>query len=251
MIPYLPHPVLRAFGLELWAFEVAVAAALVVGHALAVHRAVRRGFGQPAAWRVVSWTVVLGLVGSHLGAVLLYEPGTALRDPLSLLRLWGPMSSTGGVVGGAAGCWWAMRREGFPPPRRLAFLDAVAFAFPFAWILGRAGCALAHDHLGPPSSALLAVAFPGGARLDLGLLELLWTLVMAGAFLALDRRPRVAGFYVAAWLLLYTPVRFGLDLARTDDLRLVLGMTGAQLACLAGLALGARLALRLRRADGR
>jgi phosphatidylglycerol:prolipoprotein diacylglycerol transferase len=95
------------------------------------------------------------------------------------------------------------------------------------------------------------VAFPGGARLDLGLLELLWTLVMAGAFLALDRRPRVEGFWVAAWLLLYTPVRFGLDLVRTDDLRLVLGLTGAQLACLAGLALGARLALRLRRAAAR
>jgi phosphatidylglycerol:prolipoprotein diacylglycerol transferase len=247
LIPYLPPPVLRALGQEISSFDLLVVAAVVVGHQLAFRRAARRGFDQDLAWRVVTWTVLLGLVGSHLGAILLYQPRRALEEPLLLLQVWGAMSSTGGVVGGAAGGWWAMRREGLDGPRRLAFLDVIAFAFPFAWIFGRAGCALAHDHLGVASTSWLAVAFPGGGRLDLGLLELLWTLVMAGLWLVLDRRPRPSGFFLAAWLLLYTPVRIALDALRTDDTRLLLGLTGAQLAAAAGLAAGVWLTLRLAR----
>jgi phosphatidylglycerol:prolipoprotein diacylglycerol transferase len=223
---------------------------VAVGHHLAIRRAARRGFEFALAWRVVTWTVLLGLVGSHLGAILLYEPWRALERPLLLLQVWGEMSSTGGIVGGAAGGWWAMRREGLDGARRLAFLDAIAFAFPFAWFFGRAGCALAHDHLGIPSTSLLAVAFPGGGRLDLGLLELLWTMVMCAAWLVLDRRPRPVGFFIAAWLLTYTPVRVVLDALRTEDARLFLGLTSAQVASAAGFGAGLWLALRLRRAPG-
>jgi phosphatidylglycerol:prolipoprotein diacylglycerol transferase len=226
------------------------AAAIVVGHWAAVRRASRRGFDFDLAWRVVTWTVLLGLVGSHLGAILLYEPQRALARPMLLLEVWGEMSSTGGIVGGAAGGWWAMRREGLDGARRLAFLDAIAYAFPFAWLFGRAGCALAHDHLGIPSTSFLAVAFPGGARLDLGLLELLWTIAMCAAWPLLDRRPRPVGFFLAAWLLAYTPVRLILDALRTEDARLFVGLTAAQAASLAGFGAGLWLAFRLRRGRG-
>jgi len=248
VIPYLPQPILRLGGQQVSAFELAASAAVLVGHVLAVRRAARLGFDRDLAWRIVTWTVALGLLGSHLAAVLFYTPRLVLERPQVLLEVWGAMSSFGGVLGGAAGGLWAMRREGLDGAGRLRFMDAIAFAFPFAWVLGRAGCALAHDHLGVASDSFLAVAFAGGGRLDLGLLELLWTVLMAGLWLALDRRPRPSGLFLAAWLLLYTPVRFVLDALRTDDARLLLGLTFGQLASAAGLLAGLLLLRRLRQA---
>lgn len=248
MIPYLPPPVLRVGGLEVPAFDLLAAAAVLAGHGLAVRRAVRLGFDRRVALRAVTWTVAAGVVGSHLAAVALYDPGRLAREPLALLEIWGAMSSAGGVLGGVAGALWALRREG--RGRRLAFLDAVAFAFPFAWALGRLGCALAHDHLGVASASPLAVAFPGGGRLDLGLLELLWTLAMAALWLALARRRLPAGALSALWLLLYCPVRLGLDALRTDDHRVLLGLTFGQLASAGGLVAGAWLARVAWRAPG-
>lgn len=244
MLPYVPQPVLRVGGLELAAFELLSTGAVVLGHQLAIRRAARQGFAGDPAWRIVTWTVVAGLIGSHLAALLFYEPHRVLEEPLLLLQLGGGMSSFGGMIGGAAGAWWAMAREGLAPARRLAFLDAVAFAFPFAWVLGRTGCALAHDHLGVASNHWLAVAFPDGGRLDLGLLELLWTLLLAALWLALDRRPRRSGTYTAAWLLLYGPVRFGLDALRTEDARLLgltFGQAASAVAVAAGVALGVKV----------
>ena len=248
MIPYLPQPFLVVGSLRVSAFELLAAAAVAVGHTLAVRRATQGGFDRDQAFRIITWTILLGLVGSHLAAVLFYRPELALANPLVLLEIWGSMSSFGGIAGGSAGALWAMRREGFDGARRLAFMDAIAYAFPFAWLFGRTGCALAHDHLGVPSTSLLAVDFPGGARLDLGLLELLYTVLMVLTWLVLDRRPRPAGTRVAAWLLLYTPVRFVLDALRTDDARFFAGLTFGQVASLAGFAVGAWLLRRVRRA---
>ena len=74
-----------------------------------------------------------------------------------------------------------------PAMERWRHLDNLAFAFAMGWIFGRAGWALAHNHLGPPSTSFLAVRFAGGPRLDFGLLEMLFSLFLAAVFLALDR----------------------------------------------------------------
>jgi len=247
VIPYLPQPVLQVAGQKVWAFELTTTAAVLVGHYLAVRRAAKVGFDHDQAWRIVTWTVLLGLVGSHVAAVVFYAPRLLLERPLALLEVWGAMSSFGGILGGVGGALWASRRERLDGAARLRLLDAVAFAFPFAWVLGRTGCALAHDHLGIRSQAFFAVAFPDGGRLDLGLLELAWTVALAAAWPALDRRPRPTGFYLAAWLLLYSPVRLGLDALRTDDERLLLGLTFAQAASLLGFGAGLWLLARIRR----
>ena len=115
--------------------------------------------------------------------------------------------------------------------------DCVGFGFPFAWVFGRAGCALAHDHLGIASTSWLAVQFPDGPRLDLGLLEFFYTLGIAALFLALDRRPRPDGFFVFLFFAVYGPVRFVLDIFRTEDAR-YLGWTPGQFVALAATLLG-------------
>jgi phosphatidylglycerol:prolipoprotein diacylglycerol transferase len=105
-------------------------------------------------------------------------------------------------------------------------------------VFGRAACALKHDHPGAAASegAWLAVAFPSPEeaqdwiankrfglleghtpRYDLGLLELLFTLVLAVVFAILWRRRLRAGMHMALLCLLYAPVRFALDFLRMPE----------------------------------
>lgn len=246
MFPYVQEPVLRAFGLQIPAFQILVFAAVIAGYEIAVRRAARLGWDRDLALGVVLWTVFLGFVGSHLFDTLLYEREALRRNPLVLLELWGTMSSFGGLFGGVAGALLAMRRKRLTGAQMFAFLDIVAFAFPFAWIFGRLGCALAHDHIGIATQSFLAVRFPDGPRFDLGLLELLYTLFISGLFLRLDRKPRPTGFYIALFSALYGPVRFTLDVLRVGDPR-YFGWTPGQYASVACALFGVVLLRVLRR----
>lgn len=249
MIPYVEQPIVHVFGRPIALFQVMVCLAVIVGHELVVRRASRRGFERDAASSLVAWTIFLGFVGSHLVDVIFYTPERLREDPLQLFAIWGSMSSFGGIFGGMLGGLLVAWRRGLSRAQMLQFVDVVAFVFPFAWIFGRAGCAFAHDHLGIRSDHFLAVAFPDGPRFDLGLLELLYTFAICGVFLLLDRRARPSGFYLGAFFLLYAPVRFGLDVLRTEDAR-YLGWTPGQYASLLGMLAGAAvLVMVLRRAS--
>jgi phosphatidylglycerol:prolipoprotein diacylglycerol transferase len=242
VFPYVAQPVLRLGPLEITAFQICVFASVIAGYEIVVRRAVRRGWERNAALDLVLWTIGLGFVGSHLFDVIAYQPEALRRRPWLLLEVWGSMSSFGGLLGGILGLLWVARRKKLSAGRVAGFFDIVAFAFPFAWIFGRLGCALAHDHIGVESTSFLAVRFPDGPRFDLGLLELLWTLVIAAAFLALDRKPRPAGFFVGLFFLLYGPVRFALDVLRVGDERWLGWTAGQYLSVAATIAGGALLA---------
>jgi len=236
---------LRLGPVEISAFQICVFAAVIAGYEIVVRRAARLGWERNVALDLVLWTIALGFVGSHVFDVVAYQSDALRRRPWLLLEVWGSMSSFGGLLGGILGGLWILRRKRISSLRAAQFFDIVAFAFPFAWIFGRLGCALAHDHIGIDSSSFWAVRFPEGPRFDLGLLELLWTLVIAATFLALDRKPRPTGFFAGLFFVLYGPVRFALDVLRTGDERW-LGWTAGQylslLATLAGVALLARSA---------
>src|SRR5207237_4457702 len=137
---------LRVAGVTVSAFQVLVFAAVVAGYEITVRRATRLGWNRDLILSLVLWAVFLGFVGSHVFDTLLYEREALRRNPLVLFEFWGTMSSFGGLFGGVLGALWAMRRQKLAPLRMFAFLDIVAFAFPFSWIFGRTGCALAHDH---------------------------------------------------------------------------------------------------------
>jgi len=77
----------------------------------------------------------------------------------------------------------------------LPYADVIASAFPTAWVFGRSGCSVAHDHPGQLSDLWFAVKYPGGGRFDLGLYEMLLTIPLALAFLWLRQKPRPWGFY--------------------------------------------------------
>ncbi len=245
MLPYVEMPRFALGPVEVTAFELLVCVATATGFGVATWAAPRFGLAREATASLLAWTIALGFVGSHVFDVLAYRPEVLRHDPLEVLRVAGSMSSTGGIAGGLAAALYVMHRRDMATADRWRFLDLLAFAFPFAWLFGRLGCSLAHDHLGIASDHALAVAFPDGPRFDVGLLEFLATVPIATAFAWLARKPRPSGFYLGLFFTLYAPVRFGLDFLRVGETR-YLGLTPAQYAC--GLALLAGLAVLLRAA---
>jgi phosphatidylglycerol:prolipoprotein diacylglycerol transferase len=153
------------------------------------------------------------------------------------------------------------------PQSILAFADLVLSVFPIGWIFGRAGCSTVHDHPGAVpathefADTMLAVAYPSpnpgvtegpGAltklgfvqlvhgqypRYDLGLLELMFTVIVAACFVLTWRRRLPVGSYVVATAFAYSPVRFAMDFLRIPeseqgDTRYA-GLTPAQWCCVA------------------
>jgi phosphatidylglycerol:prolipoprotein diacylglycerol transferase len=247
MFPYVEQPSLSLGNYTLYFFQVAVCAAVIVGYEIVVRRAPRMGLDGEEASGVLAWVILWGFVGSHLFDTLAYYPERVRANPFELFKIWGSMSSFGGMMGGMLAAVVLGRRHGWTGRQSLALADTIGFAFPFAWIFGRLGCALAHDHMGIPTDHWLAVQFPEGPRFDLGLLELLYTVPIAGLFFLLDRKPRPTGFYLGLFLTLYGPVRFVLDTLRTGDARYLGWTPGQYIAILATLAGAALLIAALRR----
>jgi phosphatidylglycerol:prolipoprotein diacylglycerol transferase len=258
VIPYVPHPTIELSGTTLHAFRVLALLAIAVQLELTVRRAPRNGIPRETAGALIVWGVVVGLVSAHVFDVIAYRPEVLRTDPLELLRVWGDLASTGGMLGGIAALFLVARRRGLSGAQLASFFDVVMFALPFTLAIGRLGCALQHDHLGVASTSWLAVNFPPGApwhgpRFDLGLLEMLLCAAIAGLFVLLERvRPRSLqppGSTFALFFALYGPGRFALDFLRVGEARYA-ELTPAQwLMAGAALAAGAWLARRPRSAE--
>ena len=227
VLPYVEHPSLDLGFYQLQAFPVLVGIAIVVQFQIVLRRAPKFGIDRTNASSLTGWAIFLGIVGAHVFDVLVYYPEKLIEDPLVLFAVWAGLSSFGGMLGGLSGLYLVMRRNRMSAPDMLRFFDCQLFALPFTLAIGRAGCALQHDHVGILSSHWLAVRFPSGPAFDLGLLESLYCLAIAVGFLALNRRRWPDGFFIGLFFALYGPVRFTLDALRTGDAR-YLGWTPGQ-----------------------
>lgn len=198
-------------------FGTLVALGVYLGSVLAVRRAKERGMDVKRLNDFIFYVVGCGFVGAHVIDAIFYYPDKVARNPLYLLELWAGLSSFGGFIGALFGAFlWKWRNRG---QSILAQCDVVCSAFPMAWVFGRAGCSVAHDHPGRMTDSWLGVQYPhlppGIGRFDLGLIECVLTIPLAIAFHFLWRqKPRYFGFYAGWMSILYAPVRFGLDFLR-------------------------------------
>lgn len=239
-------------------FGTLVALGVYFGTLLAMKRAKERGHDPKETSDFLFWTVATGFVLSHMLDAVTYHPDTVLRDPLYLIKIWDGLSSMGGFIGAVVGAyaWKLYRRKPI-----LELVEMAVYGMPLAWVFGRTGCSVVHDHPGILSDAWFAVRFPlrGGGyvgRLDLGLIEMVLTIPLAVAMQVLwKRRPnRPVGFYIAVVCLYYAPIRFVLDFLRVPSDEAILGaderyvgLTPAQWATFAMLATGIYFALKLRK----
>ena len=263
MFPYFEQPSLRLGPITIHAFGVIVAIGVWIGLTLGSRRMRVLGLDQRLGDSLGAYALICGFLGAHLFALFLYFPARVLGDPWAVLRVWDPLSSFGGVLGGLIGVLLFFRVKGreLDAPTRWAYLDVLAFVFPISLAIGRLGCTVAHDHPGVITRFPLAVSLqtteaqayitgyyatagriaelPPGPELaqfgfhDLGWYEFLYlAIVVVPVTLALARRQRTPGTFLVSFIALYMPVRFALDFLRVGDAR-YLGLTPAQWAAIA------------------
>jgi phosphatidylglycerol---prolipoprotein diacylglyceryl transferase len=190
-----------------------IAIALGTGYLISLRRTQSRGIDREFFSKLGLYVIVAAFVGGHLG-MLAHEPGAfdLLRShPFIALNIFDGQASFGVFFGGFVAALMLLKRYKVPYRDCYIYADAVAFAVPFSCWLVRLGCYLSHDHPGIRTASFLGVRYPGGTRYDLGLLEMLFLLLLAGVFFILDRKKRPRGFYFVTLLVSYGIFRILLD----------------------------------------
>ena len=232
MIPYYPQPVLHLGPLEIHAFGVLAAIAVVVGGRIILLRAHRRGIPAGEMFHFCATIYLCALACAVLSKIVLDNFPAFFLNPLQAFRTNLGFRSFGAIIGGLLGgvLWCVHRRLSlFESLRRL---DIVVYAIPTAWMLGRLGCTLAHDHRGLASTSWIAVKFPEGPRYDLGLIEFLFLIGLTIAFRILDRRPRPVGFFFGLYGVVYGGFRIWLDTLHIQPMRFYGGAIGVTIGLL-------------------
>jgi len=254
MIPYIHVPDLKLGPLTLHPFGLLVATGVIIGTWLATRRARERSLDIDKLNSFITWMLVSGFINAHMLDQVFYHWPEVVKRPWSIFMLWEGLSSFGGFIGGLIGVVLWKYFEAIPilrtpfftiarfkrresPMPIMPFCDLILSVFPVAWVFGRSGCSVVHDHQGikAPAGHLLAVAFGpadptrtihlGSIELrygntphfDLGLLEMMFTVVIAALFALTWRRKLPTGSYIAAVALAYAPVRLAMDFLRVRD----------------------------------
>lgn len=235
--------------LQIHSFGLCVAIGLLLTFSISSWRAENKyGISGEAFQNFGIWMVLIGWPFSHIFNVLFYEPHVLKDDPMELFRVWGSISSYGGLLGGIIAFFGYTF---FKKYDRMTWADMATFSLAVPWFFGRIGCATVHDHpgdlaknfwlwekLGGEGIWPLAIDFPArvnltaGARHDLGFYEAIWWGMIVLVLFWLDRKPRPLGFFAAVLPIMYAPGRFMFDFLRVPpemggDAR-YFGMTPAQ-----------------------
>lgn len=224
-------------------FGLLVAIGVMLGFRLAGWYGKRNGIRPEVVNDCATHVVIIGFILGHIFDLVAYEPEVVLHEPWRLLFVWENLSSFGGVFGSVVGgFYWSYKRK-LP---LLPVYDCIGFGFPLAWIFGRTGCFVVHDHPGRETDFFLGVEnyqygdLPVATRHDLGLYEVFWAMAVTSLFMLLSRKPRAWGFYTAWFALLYAPFRFGLDFLRVADATYA-GLTPGHYGALFAFGVGATL----------
>ncbi len=246
MYPYLPFDL---FGFQISTFGVMMALGFLAGGAMIASTFERAGRSRDAAWQLVTWAMVGGVLGSKLWFVaeaVARDPGLSFWEPL-LSR--GGITWYGGLVGGAALVLWSAHRA------RLSLvmvMNAAAPALAIGQAIGRIGCFLVGDDYGHSTDLPWGIAFPDGVDPTVEtvhptqLYETGWlSLGALGLWLRRGRSPFLFGEY----LILQGSGRLWMEMVRTNP-PLVGPLTNAQVIALGCVLAGIVFWIRAYRGSG-
>ncbi len=228
-------------------FGLCVGLAFLVGIGVAARIAERAGIDRAEIYRLGTWIVVAGIVGSRVAWVISHP--SEIHSPMDAVAIWqGGLTFTGGfVVAAVIAVPWVRR---WSSPLRWAAADAIALGLASGLAIGRIGCYAVGEHLGHPTSFFLGIRYLGGETregpLQVGVTyhstavyESLHLVVLIGllVWLLRHRPPFPPGVAIGTFCLWYGLARFGTDFLRAYDER-VLGLTAAQWLCLVLIPVG-------------
>ena len=284
MIPYFSISILHLGPLTIYTWGFVVSIGVLAALWVAYRRAKDSAMDGGKILDLAFWILVAAFIGARLFHVFFYD-WMYYRVHLSeIVRIdEGGLSSFGGFIGAALAFWGYGKKklwihnpsqppltlrggENGNPPLKIRggrgsyeiwrYADALMFAWPLGHGLARIGCFLTHMHPGRLSSVPWAVQYPGGARLDMGLMEsavllsywiIVWVIVSHRPSPDL-RSPSPAGrgggegIYLIVGMIFYGLARFLLDFFRATDLPMSdvrhLGLTPAQYGSIALVLVG-------------
>ena len=249
-IPYTTFPTIELGPLNLRTFGLMVALGVLVGAWIAAAYAERYGVSRDETYRVATWMVLAGIIGSRLTWALTHTD--QIENPVDVIAIWeGGIQFSGGFICAILVGLPFFRRWG--KVQRWRVLDGYALGLTIGLALGRVGCYSVGEHFGRVSDFFLATRYDGGEVREpsLGdtplvqgttfhqtaLYEFLYLLVLFAVLgtlvLVTRRRGRdlAPGTLVGIFVLYYGVFRWISDSLRVNDER-VAGMTGAQWMCL-------------------
>ncbi len=234
MYPTLFH----ILGFPISSFGVMVALAFLVGTALTARAFEDAGLSREIPWRILTWCMVGGVVGSKLW----YAAEQLMRLDAGFWASFfsrAGMTWYGGLAGGVLLGYLGARREGVPV---LAAFNLTSPALALAHAIGRVGCLLVGDDYGKETDAAWGIEFPEGSPPTEGIpvhptmvYETLWLLPVA-AWLWMRRA--TSPFLFGEYLLLAGLGRLWIEHFRTNP-DVVGPFSNAQLVALASIAVGA------------
>jgi phosphatidylglycerol:prolipoprotein diacylglycerol transferase len=136
-----------------------IAIGFLAGSYVFVNReAPRRGISEEQAGRFVFWALIGAIVGARFFYVLAHL--SEFESVADMLAIWrGGISLIGGITGSVLFGLPLMRTYRLP---FLRVMDAAAIGLPLGIVIGRIGDLIIGDHLGKPTSWLLAFTYEGG-----------------------------------------------------------------------------------------
>ena len=264
VIPYETFPTIELGPLTLRTFGLFVALGVLVGAWLAARYVERFGIDRDETYRVATWMVLAGIIGSRLTWAATHTD--AIDNPIDVIAIWeGGIQFSGGFIAALIVGLPFFRR--WSRLQRWRVLDGYAFGLAIGLALGRVGCYSVGEHFGRTTDFFLATRFDGGevreptlgdVPLVVGttfhntaLYELMYLVVLfAGLGFTIWRAGRrkrelAPGTLVGAFILFYGIARLGSDALRVNDER-VASLTGAQWMCVVMIPAGAWILWKVR-----
>jgi phosphatidylglycerol:prolipoprotein diacylglycerol transferase len=197
-------------------FGTLVSIAAITAYLLACRRGRETGLDEQILIEGAIWCIAASIVGSHWVSEIFYYPKHVLNNPLTLLMVWGSMSSYGGFFGGLLGAFIYFKiKKALVMP----YMDALLFGFVPAWIIGRLGCTITFDHPGRATDFFMGMVDRYGVvRHNLGFYEMLWTIILTLLLYRLKNVRYFEGFHYALFIFLYAPMRIFLDTFRVGEI---------------------------------
>jgi phosphatidylglycerol:prolipoprotein diacylglycerol transferase len=135
-----------------------IAAGFLAGSYVFTYEARKRRYPEERYNSIILWALIGTIIGARLGYVFTHL--SEYHNPANILKIYqGGLSQLGGVAGAILVCYFVIRRYRLP---FLPGLDAAAIPIPLGVVIGRIGDLIIGDHLGKPTSWLLAFKYHGG-----------------------------------------------------------------------------------------
>jgi phosphatidylglycerol:prolipoprotein diacylglycerol transferase len=258
-IPYETFPEIELGPLTLRTFGLMVALGVLVGAWIAASYAERFGVPRDETYRVATWMVLAGIIGSRLTWAATHTD--QIENPVDVIAIWeGGIQFSGGFI--------AALLVGLPFFKK--WRKVLRWQLLVGLALGRVGCYAVGEHFGSETDFFLASRWEGGVPPDVreptldgvpivdgttfhntSLYEFLYMVllfgILGGLVLLARRRGREVqpGTLVGVFIVYYGVLRLLSDAVRVNDERIA-GLTGAQWMCIVMIPAGAWILWRVR-----